>query len=64
MAKYSGQASIDADVTDLVDPDAPPSTDPAESFASLVEDSRQLRAAVSRSAPPAEVREPGPDETR
>jgi pimeloyl-ACP methyl ester carboxylesterase len=67
MAKYSGQASIDADVTDLVDPDAPPSADPAEpaeSFASLVEDSRQLRAAVSRSAPPAADAEPGPDETR
>jgi hypothetical protein len=54
MAKYGGQASIDADVTDLVDPASPrpdPETDPAESFASLVEDSRQLRAAVHRSAP-------------
>jgi hypothetical protein len=54
MAKYGGQASIDADVTDLVDPASPrpdPRTDPAESFASLVEDSRQLRAAVHRSAP-------------
>ena len=61
MAKYSGQASIDADVTELVDPEAPPSADPAESFASLVEDSRQLRAAVSRSAPD---EEPGPDEMR
>jgi hypothetical protein len=50
MAKYSGQAAIDADVTDLVDP-ASPSSDPAESFASLVEDSRELRAAVSRTAP-------------
>ena len=53
MAKYGGQASIDADVTDLVDPASPPPdprTDPAESFASLVEDSRQLRAAVHRSA--------------
>jgi hypothetical protein len=50
MAKYGGQASIDADVTDLVDP-ASPRPDPAETFASLVEDSRQLRAAVHRSAP-------------
>ena len=53
MAKYGGQASIDADVTDLVDPASPPPDprrDPAESFASLVEDSRQLRAAVHRSA--------------
>jgi hypothetical protein len=50
MAKYSGQAAIDADVTDLVDPTSP-SSDPAESFASLVEDSRELRAAVSRTAP-------------
>jgi pimeloyl-ACP methyl ester carboxylesterase len=63
MAKYSGQASIDADVTDLVDPAAPPSADPAESFASLVEDSRQLRAAVSRSTP-ARDGEPGPDGPR
>lgn len=53
MALYGGQASIDADVTELIDP-AKPRTDPAESFASLVEDSRELRAAVSRSAPKAE----------
>ncbi len=54
MAKYSGQSAIDADVTELVDPSAPPpdpASDPAESFASLVEDSRQLRAAVRRPAP-------------
>ena len=53
MARYSGQASIDADVTELVDPAAPPPdlrSDPAESFASLGEDSRQLRAAVNRPA--------------
>jgi hypothetical protein len=50
MAKYSGQAAIDADVTDLVDP-AAPRTDRAESFASLGEDSRELRAAVSRDTP-------------
>ncbi|HUQ79061.1 MAG TPA: hypothetical protein VM427_09375 [Patescibacteria group bacterium] len=50
MALYGGQASIDADVTELIDPAQPP-TDPAESFASLVEDSRELRAAVSRTAP-------------
>jgi hypothetical protein len=50
MALYTGQASIDADVTDLVDP-AAPRTEPAESFASLAEDSRELRAAVSRAAP-------------
>ena len=50
MALYSGQASIDADVTDLVDP-AKPRSDPAESFASLVEDSRELRAAVNRPVP-------------
>ncbi|HEY3164525.1 MAG TPA: hypothetical protein VGJ71_09205 [Candidatus Limnocylindrales bacterium] len=48
QALYSGQAAIDADVTDLVDPSSPPSG-PAESFASLAEDSRELRAAVSRS---------------
>lgn len=50
MALYGGQASIDADVTELIDP-AGPRTDPAESFASLVEDSRELRAAVSRTTP-------------
>ena len=53
IALYGGQASIDADVTELVDP-ARPRTDPSESFASLVEDSRELRAAVSRSAPKVE----------
>jgi hypothetical protein len=47
LALYSGQAAIDADVVDLVDPNRPPS-DPPESFASLVEDSRELRAAVNR----------------
>lgn len=50
MALYGGQASMDADVTELVDP-AQPRTDPSESFASLIEDSRELRAAVSRSDP-------------
>lgn len=50
MALYSGQDAVDADVTDLIDP-SQPRTGPAESFASLVEDSRELRAAVSRSAP-------------
>ena len=53
MALYSGQDAVDADVTDLIDP-AQPRTEPPESFASLVEDSRELRAAVSRSAPKAE----------
>jgi hypothetical protein len=47
MAQYRGQAAIDADVTDLVDPDRPRS-DPPESFASLAEDSRELRAVVNR----------------
>jgi hypothetical protein len=51
MALYSGQAAIDVDVVDLVDPTRPRS-EPAESFASLGEDSRELRAAVRR-APPA-----------
>lgn len=50
MALYRGQAAIDADVTDLVDPDRPRS-DPPESFASLAEDSRELRAAVNRTRP-------------
>jgi hypothetical protein len=60
MAKYSGQAAIDADVTDLVDPGAT-AHDPAESFASLIEDSRELRAAVSRSTPSASsAPSPGP----
>src|SRR5205085_1723310 len=47
LALYTGQASIDADVIDLVDPSAP-RAEPPESFASLAEDSRELRAAVSR----------------
>ena len=47
MALYTGQASIDADVVELVDPTTP-SKEPAESFASLAEDSRELRAAVRR----------------
>ncbi|MDQ3128240.1 MAG: hypothetical protein M3Q66_07275, partial [Chloroflexota bacterium] len=50
IALYGGQGSIDADVTELVNP-ARPGTEPSESFASLVEDSRELRAAVSRSDP-------------
>ena len=50
LALYGGQASIDADVTELVDPTRPRG-EPSESFASLVEDSRELRAAVSRSDP-------------
>jgi hypothetical protein len=49
LALYRGQAAIDADVTDLVDPDRPRS-DPPESFASLAEDSREIRAAVNRAA--------------
>ena len=49
VALYHGQVAIDADVTDLVDPDRPHS-DPPEPFASLAEDSRELRAAVSRVA--------------
>ena len=49
MALYTGQAAIDADVTDLVDP-AAARTEPAESFASFAEDSRELRSAVSRTA--------------
>jgi hypothetical protein len=76
MALYRGQASIDADVTDLVDPAAHP-TDPPESVASLVDDSRQIRAAVSRARPvpgsdppargeprPAADPDPDPDEPR
>jgi hypothetical protein len=55
LALYGGQAAIDADVVDLVDP-ARPGTEPAESFASLAEDSRELRAAVSRAAPVAHRR--------
>jgi hypothetical protein len=57
MALYRGQAAIDADVVDLVDPSRPRS-DPPESFASLVEDSRELRAAVNRTT------SPEPDEPR
>ena len=55
LALYRGQAAIDADVTELVDPAAPrpESLEPSESFASLIEDSRELRAAVSRRKPPA-----------
>jgi hypothetical protein len=47
QALYGGQASIDADVTELVEPGRSRSA-PPESFASLAEDSRELRAAVSR----------------
>ena len=54
MALYRGQVSIDADVVDLVDPDAA-TQEPAESFASLIDDSRDLRAAIRR---PAEKAEP------
>jgi hypothetical protein len=61
MALYSGQASIDADVTDLVDP-TKTTTEPAESFASLVDDSRELRAAVRRmTAEPAPRANPEPE---
>lgn len=51
MALYRGQAAIDADVADLVDPNRPHS-DPPESFASLAEDSREIRAAVNRATSP------------
>jgi hypothetical protein len=51
IALYRGQAAIDADVVDLVDAARPP-IDPPEPFASLAEDSRELRAAVSRTTPP------------
>jgi hypothetical protein len=47
QALYSGQASIDADVTELVAPGQERS-DPPEPFASFADDSRELRAAVSR----------------
>ena len=57
LALYRGQAAIDADVVDLVDPEQP-SSDPPESFASLVEDSREIRAAVKRAT------SPDPDESR
>ena len=59
QAMYSGQAAIDADVTELVDP-AHRGSDPAESFASLVQDSRDLRAAVRRE-PPADAPDKDPD---
>lgn len=49
QALYGGQYAIDADVTELVKPGQPLS-EPPEPFASLVEDSRELRAAVSRAA--------------
>jgi hypothetical protein len=55
MALYSGQGAIDADVVDLVDPGRP-QREPAESFASLAEDSRELRAAVHRAGTPARDR--------
>ncbi len=48
QALYGGQPSIDADVTELVAAGHSRSV-PGESFASLAEDSRELRAAVSRS---------------
>ena len=57
LALYRGQAAIDADVVDLVDPEQP-SSDPPESFASLVEDSREIRGAVKRAT------SPDPDESR
>ena len=61
IALYRGQSAIDADVVDLVDPNRPPS-EPAESFASLVEDSRELRAVVSRAAPrPSSPAAPDPE---
>ena len=60
IALYRGQSAIDADVVDLVDANRPPS-EPAESFASLVEDSRELRAAVSRAAPPPSPAAPDPE---
>ncbi|HET7704298.1 MAG TPA: alpha/beta fold hydrolase [Candidatus Limnocylindrales bacterium] len=53
MALYRGQVSIDADVIDLVDP-AAATREPAESFASLIDDSRDLRAAIRRPADSAE----------
>ena len=49
QALYGGQVSIDADVSELVEPGRSRS-EPPESFASLVEDSRELRSVVSRSA--------------
>ena len=50
LALYDGQGSIDADVTELIDA-ARAGSGPAESFASFAEDSRELRAAVSRTTP-------------
>jgi hypothetical protein len=55
-ALYGGQPSIDADVTELVAPGRSQAV-PPESFASLVEDSRQLRAAVSRATAEPETKE-------
>jgi hypothetical protein len=49
QALYGGHPSIDADVTELVEPGAATERS-TESFASLGEDSRELRSAVSRSA--------------
>jgi len=67
QALYSGQASIDADVTELMAPGQDRS-DPPEPFASFADDSRELRAAVSRAGsakgPPRPLdrpREPDPD---
>ena len=67
QALYSGQASIDADVTELVAPGRQRS-DPPESFASFADDSRELRAAVSRAGSargtrrlPDQPREPDPE---
>jgi hypothetical protein len=68
QALYSGQASIDADVTELVAPGRQRS-DPPEPFASFVDDSRELRAAVSRARsakvpPRSPDRPPEPDPDR
>ncbi len=63
QAMYGGQAGIDADVIELVDP-AAPSAGPPESFASFAADSRELRSAVSRTAPmpPSHARPEAPEE--
>jgi hypothetical protein len=58
QALYGGQPSLDADVTELVAPGRSQAV-PPESFASFVEDSRELRAAVSRA-----TAEPETDEER
>jgi hypothetical protein len=50
QALYGGQAAVDADVTELVDPAVRATSAPPESFASLASDSRELRSAVSRSS--------------